>query len=231
MMKKTILLFLLTFLAGTAVQAQFIKNKLNLHLSYAQLIPEQEDHVREGEYYTPSLFNNMNTRLSFSVKASYKVLPYLSLGIGTDRSHYKNWTYNDYTHYSHAKITETAFYPLLELHTEQTTRGFFNRIRPRLQFSPVIGRAKVSFAHPHFFVKSMLPISPGEILSATNTFRGIKASVGLDVVIHQNAGFSAAFGIKDYSLSPQLYPDTELKQTFLEAGIFYRFVKNKRFYL
>lgn len=230
-MKRGTLFLCLAILFTTAVQAQYIKNKLNISIGYTQLLPEKESLVVENEFSSPSLFNNMNTRLSFSMKATYKIFPYLSLGFGTDRGTYKNWTYKAYLHYSGSKVTEKAIYPIAELHMKQATRGFFNVVRPNLQLSPMFGQLEVSFSHSPIEVHSPLSIPKEAITSVTDSFKGIKASIGIDVILHQNMGLSAAYGMKKSQLSSSFFPDTSLKQHFLEVGLFFRFDKNKRFYL
>lgn len=231
-MKKEILLLLLSGLMCQVVQAQYINNKLNVHFSYIQILASQDSLLRQDNFTTPSLFNNMNTRLSSSLKVTYTVLPFLAVGAGTDVSNYRNWNYKDYLLYKDSEIKEVSFYPVLEFQPAKAAKGFLNTFTPKLQISPMIGSMKTVLSHPPYSIHSQLPHNPDEISSSSKVFKGIKASLGFEMILHPNIGCSAAYGMKRMWLSSSsLYADTSVKQFFVEAGLYFRFIKNKRFYL
>lgn len=228
-MKKFYTLAILLLISG-GLKAQLIGNKLNVYLNYQQHLPAAENVlVAQGDFTAPSLLANMRTVRAFSAKGLYQVKSFLSLGFGTDLTTYANWSYQQYRHYTGAGIREYSIYPVLQLHSPFGRRGLFNRLKPNLQLSPVLGVARVSMEQPVFEVKTP-QADVSSLMTFSDRIYGFKASAGIDYSLHRLFGITANYGYRQLWLSPQLYHDRQLSQHYLEAGIYVLLYKNKRYY-
>lgn len=228
-MKKLYTLAIL-LLVGGGLKAQLIGNKLNVYLSYQHHLSNKENAlVGHGDFTAPSLFSNMRNISAFSVRGLYSYKSFMSVGIGADLTSYTNWSYDKYRHYSGSGINEYTLYPTLQLHPPVRRRGFFNRCKPNIQFSPVLGLARATFEQP------AIEVSPpnadvSSLLTSSDAIYGFKASAGLEISVHRSFGIAASYGYRNIWLSPQLYHDQQLTQQYLEAGIYMLLYKNKRYY-
>lgn len=227
---RTILPLLLVFLSLGA-NAQFIGNKLNVYLSTNQYLGSEGTQLVEEEgLLTPALFQNMESIRSFSVMGLYNYRPSISLGFGLDVTNYSAWAAESFDHYTGSGIRELVISPVIQLHPEQKDKGFLNRFKPNIQFSPLLGLARVSFLQPPFQVVSSPKADMSSLLSSSDVLVGIKASLGIEVIINRFIGFSANGGIRNSWVSSAIYQDKRIFQPVVDAGLYVRLFKNKRFY-
>lgn len=227
---KIILLLLLLFLSFGA-NAQLIGNKLNIYLSANFYLSSEGSYLVEEEgFLTPALFQNMRTIRSFSVTGLYTYRPFISLGMGIESANYSGWAAENFDHYTGSSIRELVISPVVQFHPVQKDKGFLNRFKPNVQLSPLLGLAQVSFLQPPFQVVSSPKPDMSSLLSSSDVLFGIKASLGVEMIVNRFIGISANGGIRNSWVSSAIYQDKRIFQPVLDAGLYVRLFKNKRFY-
>ena len=228
-MKKILPLLLLCLSVGA--KAQFIDNKLDLYFSVNHYLNSGNTHLLEKEdFIVPSLFGNMKTIHSFSVKGLYAYRPFISVGVGLEVTKYSGWAADNYDHYKGSSIREVVIAPVVQFHPERRDVGFLNRFKPNIQLSPLIGLAQVDFLQPPFQVISSPKPDMSSLLSSSDVLFGLKASLGIEMIVNRFIGFTANGGIRNSWVSSVLYQDKWILQPVVDAGLYVRLFKNKRFY-
>lgn len=229
-MKSTVIFTLLFILQTSIVKAQYIKNSFNTYFSCNVHFPVGNRLVEEKEFITPSLHENMEKIVSFSIAGISTVKPFLSLGAGLDKTLYSAWSYKDYTHYSGSMVRETSIFPVFQFHFPWQERGFFNRFNPNLRLSPFGGVSVATFQAPPSGVHQAGNIDISSLLTSRDFFAGMKGAVGMEVILHRYIGFTASYGMRYLRVSSNLFNDQQLFQSTVSAGIYLRFLNDKRFY-
>jgi hypothetical protein len=231
MRQRFFLISLLFILQGEIfVQAQYINNRLNIYCGYKHCDLKGKSLTSNDGVILPSLYNNMQTNLSQTIKIIYIFKEHLSFGFEFDRDEYSNWKLKNYTQYDFSKITNYSVKPLIRTNTGNIRIKNFKPFRLNFQVSPLIGFSDVELNN------SLMQIIPTDgsdnipVLSEKNLLYGLELHIGGDVFINNKLGLFINYGSNYTWLRPLFYQDHFLNQYFWEAGLFLRFFQNKRFY-
>jgi hypothetical protein len=229
-MKRIILFTIFLFLQASLVQAQYLENRFSVYFNFHNSFPGSKGFYEEGEFIVPSLYNNMGQINTYSVAGITAFKSYLSLGAGISKTLYSKWHYTGQNLYNGAKFNETAFYPVIQMHFPWKEKGLFNRLRPNIQLSPLLGLAKLSLQESPFDIQTTLNPDSPQLMSSSDLFYGLKGAVGIEMLLHQNIGLTACYGIKKMWVSSILYNDQQVFQSNVSLGLFLRIMNDKRFY-
>lgn len=227
-MKKILLIAIILFLSFYS-EAQFIDNKLDISVGYIHSSFFEDNLISENGFITPSIYSNMNDNLGFSIKASYKIKPNLSIGIGISDITLTNWSNSEYDNYNESTLVNYLIQPSIQLHNKFVESGIFNRIRIFVEACPIVGITKLELANPIFDIQSSTGEQTGP-MSSSDFIYGIKGGIGIEYSINQEFGIFCNYGISQNWVNSKLYNDNSVLSSTLELGLVLKFYKNKRFY-
>ncbi|MEE4197776.1 MAG: hypothetical protein V2I54_09035 [Bacteroidales bacterium] len=226
-MKKYLFLFLL--FTPLFSLAQIIDNQLDIQVGFVYNSFYGEEEIRENDFIFPSVYNNMENHSGYSVRASYKFKPMLSLGLGLSASHLSGWDDEHYPLFSPSSLTNFLFLPLAKFHTPFYESGIFNRLKLLVEVSPHIGVSHIAWEQPLFVIESETGTMNGP-MEQNDLIWGVQGSVGIEFTLWQDAGVFCNYGVSQHWVDSKLYNDSSAFSSFIEAGMVLKLYPNKHFY-
>jgi hypothetical protein len=224
-------LMLLFMLAWYKSEAQLIANKLNVYAGASlHSMPSQETSTT-GDFTMPSLYGNMQNGYSFSYRLSYRVLPFVSTGLGYTKSNFYNWQSASSVIFKGASSTTGSVSALIMLHTPFAKKGLFNRMRLTAHISPKWGRHQLQLVNtPFVFDNQSSDADLLRLSSDSYVSKGFESAIGLEFLLNRNLGMYGQYGFSQTYFNARFHNDTSFRYQFVEAGLFLRMLKNKRYY-
>ncbi len=220
----------LAFFTASNLKAQFIENKVTLHVDLIAGSFSGESMVKDNGFMMPSLFSNYAGSYGFVIGGTYRFNTYLSAGLSMSNQWAGSWEYAKYSEYSESKNYQLFVSPLLRLHTPAKDLGLLNRVRIFLEVAPGIGISRLTLEDP------LLLVIPGDavsedLLKESSVFYGVKATTGVKFVINPRTGLLLGYSIQTNGTNDNLlFPDKKFSANYIKLGVFFRFNEDKRFF-
>lgn len=230
-MKKTLLIIgLIASLANFNLTAQFIDNKIDLKVTSGIALPVGEETVNEENFVTPSLFRGYDNSYYYSVEGMYNYRPNCSLGVTWNKFSFANWSNSDGELFTNSSSEISSLGPFIKLHTKFSQIGFFNKVELFTTLSPYITFIKSNLYQEALFSNEPSIVTNAIIESRYSSFGG-SISVGANYSMTQSIDLNLEIGGRYNQLNSQLYNDKSIVLLNFGAGIVFKLVRNRRYYL
>jgi opacity protein-like surface antigen len=223
------LIFICSLVVVIPGAAQVLKNKLNMYVGYSIGLPGGQQHISNGSLKFPSLYNNISYG-TISLQGLYNIKKHFSVGLKIESMKGANWQINSSDIYKGAEASFFLFAPVIQAHTSFQELGKLNRFKLHLNVQPIYGFASVSIQKPlsNIQYEGIRIFESG--LSDTRNVFGLAGTTGVEFNLNQNAGAYANYSLVRYWLQSSLCIDTGFTLSKFEVGVYYRFLKNTRYY-
>lgn len=230
MKRILVLLGLISSFVHCDLMAQFINNKVDVDLSYGFTLPLGTESVSEQNYNTPSLFRGYSNGHYYSLAGIYNYHSNYSLGVTCNKISFTKWAQSDSDLFTNSSSNISSFGPLIKLHTKFKQTGIQNKAQLFAIVSPYIAFIKSSLYQSNIFSIEPVHETTPVIESAYSSY-GVKINIGAKHTITQNIDFNIEIGGNYTNLESQFYNDKCIIWLNFGAGITFKLVRNKKFYL
>ena len=227
--RKVISIFYLLLLSNIVVSQSF-NNKINIFCGYHHEFVLGEDLSKENGFIYPNLFTNYAETPGFIIKGSYRVKPYLHLGVGYERIYYSTWQLLTHDTYDQSEARSNAFYPIIQVNTPYRGKGFFNSVKFKFQFNPHVGKVNLKLSKAIFEIEGPGGQSLSSPLNSNELIWGFESLIGFELIAEWNFGLFSNFGYRISWINPSFYDDVSIKSVFIESGLFFKLWKDKTSY-
>lgn len=230
MKRKILLIWLLVILFSNSLCAQFIDNKVDVKIAFGITFPLGNKMVNEENFITPSLFKGYDNSYFYSIEGIYNYHENYSFGVVWNKFSFTNWTNNESELFSKSSSEISSFGPMIKFHTKFKQTGMLNKFELFTTLSPYIAFIKSNLYQEALF-SSEPSVGSNPILESTYSSFGGKVSLGASYSLSQNIGFNLEIGGSYTSLNSQFYNDKGIFQINVGAGIIFKLLRNRRYYL
>ena len=227
---KTLIIILTYTLMSIVTRAQLIDNKFNIYISSSLGNFMGAKTINEDNYITPSLYSNYKNFFGFSIKGMINSREIISYGLNYDYQSANGWTLSNYTEFENSEIQLHTITPLIRIHNKFKEQGFFNKIQIYLEIGPTIGISNLTLSQTLFDVQSNDGSDFSYPMKDSNTFWGIKGTIGVEYSFIQDFGLFFSYANNINWISSKLYNDNTFSYSSINVGLIVKFIKNKYFY-
>ncbi len=209
--------------------AQLIDSRVNIYSGYSAGSFPGSETVTEGQFISPSLYSNFNDLSGYRLKGLYRLKPFLSTGLEINYHQGSGWHSSSSLLYRDSELEIFAASTVFQFHTTFKETGILNRIKPFVEISPTLGFSALTLANPVFEIHGFdhLASSP---TSSTDFIYGVKGNIGLEVSVNRFMGSFISWSYQHIGVESILYNDNSFSVSQFEIGLFFKLLKNRRFY-
>ncbi len=233
------IVFTLLFMSAVALfsaKAQFLDSRLNIYAALSTGVFQGDHWVDSDGLITPSLYANMSRTTGVSSYVTYDVHEWIAATFHVSAHSAGNWDHPESRLYQNADIRYYYFAPGLRLQSPYRKLGLLNRGRLFAGVSYGSGYTMLDLASPVMIIRPGQGERPGQAelrspYRETTFFHGWKATAGFQFTISHSIGLYASYSLHSNRINGSLFTDSGFKAGLLEAGLFLRFMENRRYYL
>ncbi len=232
-MNKIFFTFIFLFFILNA-EAQTLNNKLNIYFRWGHHKPLGSENVNDiDNYITPSLFANYHEGKNISIRGTYNIFSFLSIGLQYDNSRFSSWNYNPDSgirlfYNSTLSLSSSDF--IIQIHSPYKELGLLNEMKFFAEFSPSVGTASLELAEPVFDIIDSYESVFSSPLESDDFIYGTKISVGTEFKISSSFGVLLSGGYGLYKVDSKLYNDKDFRYNTFNIGFYVMLIKDKHFY-
>lgn len=221
------LLISFLFCIKMPIHAQWLPHSMDFYTSYGTIVPLGEKSIADNEFILPSFYNNFNRGTSLTVGTSYKIHPFLSLGLEYNQVIFNDWSFDESPLFIGSKANFMSLGPVFMLHSSFKGKEVENRFKFFVQVTPLI------ILSENTFNTDFISINPPaeEELQLNRMSWGLKISPGLMYSINQSLGIQIRSNLSFLKAGGAIFNDTGLLSIGSEIGLVYKFKKDKMYYL
>ena len=220
---------ILSILLASGLQAQVIGNRLNIYARYATSLPSAKHTVGKDNFQFPSLYNNLSFN-SFSIEGQYAIHRIVSVGLNAEIMKGSNWSYDASTAYEGAEVSFVFISPGLQVHTPFQETGTFNRLKLYGSLHAIFGKASITLKNElSEYEPEGAQLFETSVSDKAGTI-GMSVGAGAEFSIDPRFGFTAGYSFRRYWVTSSLSLDDGFMRSIVDVGIYWRLMKNKRYY-
>jgi hypothetical protein len=226
--KTTLLIFFLIITRSTVI-AQLIDSHLKVSLGYQTGIPMGKDTNNNQGLITPSVFGNLDGWSGLQAKALYQLNSFAFAGLGISSLSAGSWSHNNYKDYMGATLRQNIISPTIQIRSRWNETGILNRLTGFCEVAPSLGMTSISLQNPVFEVyQDGQLVEP--IMRSNDFLFGISLGLGVEYSINRAFGLTISYSFDYMRVNSVLYNDKAFGMHSLKAGLFFRFLHDKRYF-
>jgi hypothetical protein len=226
---KIFLIILCHIITHSTISAQIIDSKVKVSVLYQTGMPLKKETNNNQGLITPSLFGNLDGWSGLQAKALYQLNSFTSVGIGYTNLSSGTWSHEKYSDYSGATLAQNIISPAIQIRSPWKETGILNRLTVFCEVAPLLGITSISLLNPLFEVyQGGQLVDP--ILGSNDFLYGISAGLGAEYAIHRRFGLTISYSFDYTRVNSVLYNDNGFAMHSLKAGLFFRFLHDKRYF-
>jgi hypothetical protein len=227
---KSFLLLFLVLLISYGLHAQMINNKVTIYLGYQSGGFQGKKMVQDGTFSSPSLFSNYHQLTGYSVKGLISSGTFISLGLGLSYSSASGWNLTSFNDYTNSTAKQYSLCPTIQFHNRYKPVGISNRAKVFFEAGPNFGVSRLKLTQGLFDIQTKNQTAVSQPLSSHESYLGLKARAGLELVVSQSFGFWFSYSLEYNRVDAKLFNDNYFSSTQIDLGLMLRFKNNKRYY-
>jgi hypothetical protein len=228
-LSKHLLLTFLLFQWSVLSQAQIIDNRLNIYMGYSTGITSTRETVTKQGIVLTSLMGKLETWNGMQLKGFYMLSPSLGAGLALAGSSANTISGGGQELYNNSVINHNYLAGMIRIQNHKPTSGLFNRFYFFGAAGPAVGYSFLTLGYP---IMDVVYGDSGRTLAMNSSdfTPGFVLIGGAELIIHRLAGIYLGYSFDIFHVNSPYYPDRVFTKSIVEAGIFFRFQANKRFY-
>lgn len=211
-----------------SVQAQWVDHSIEIYGTYGVSSPNGEKSIADNEFVLPSFYNNFNEATSITLGATYKILPYLSVGLEYNKMTLNDWSNDESSLFNNAEAAIVSLGPVLMFHSGSKKKEITKRFKFFVLAIPLILRLENTF-QTRFL--SGGPAADITEIESRDLRYGIRITPGIMYSINPKISVQIRSNITYSKVQGDLFNDSYLLFPRNEIGLVLKFNKDKRFYL
>jgi hypothetical protein len=202
---------------------------LNIYIGYSTGITPARETVTKHGIVLPSLMGKLEPWNGIQVKGFQMLSPILGAGLTVTSNTTNTISGRNRELYSNSLLQHTCLAGMIRIQNHKPTSGCFNRFYFYGATGPTVGISSLTLGYPIMDVvygDSQMTLSN----KSSDFTTGFVLNGGAEFIINRLAGIYLGYSFDIFHVNSPFYPDRVYTKSSLEAGIFFRFRANKRFY-
>jgi hypothetical protein len=227
-MKKTTICILL-IAVPVFLPAQPIESRINIYGGYSVGMFHGQPVIDNQGFLYPSLFSNYTSQMGWNLKGLVRVTGFCRIGAGYEQLTAQDCECQDYVDYQESEMDLQIFSLNGQFYTRLGKTGPLNLLTAYAEISADVGASDLRLMFPVVDIKGQTKPDASP-LESTDHFYGAEMTGGLEFMAGHSLGFYLAYSFGLQWTRSALYVDERIEYSQVNAGVFLRLFKEKRYF-